>query len=93
MQSRKTREPRDKSTKKKKSEIVGSYKGPFGINYFKYRTHEGDYFAKIYVVDEPDVDYSDRKKDVNAPFLHGVHHTRVMGQTTACASGYFGSVQ
>jgi len=29
-------------------EFQGSYEGPFGMRYFKYRTHEGDYFAKIF---------------------------------------------
>ena len=31
-------------------ELQGSYEGPFGMRYFKYRTHEGDYFAKIFGV-------------------------------------------
>lgn len=39
---------RDRKEHQKSEELQGSYKGPFGMRYFKYCTHEGDYFAKIF---------------------------------------------
>jgi hypothetical protein len=39
---------RDRNNDVESEELQGSYQGPFGMRYFKYRTHEGDYFAKIF---------------------------------------------